>query len=221
MSTRALVVLGGHPPHSRVLDHVASHPPDVVICADSGFDHAIDLGLRPDVVVGDLDSIADPEAPSRRGVEVVPADVDKDHTDTELALAHALSLGVTEMTVAWGGGDRIDHVLGVFAAVAAPSLRRLDRLTLLMATDVVHVVHGGQRVTFDVDAGTTVSLVSLSGEATGVSTTGLRWPLLDEDLHDWRARGVSNVAIGPPVVVSVTTGVVAVIVNVALNGSSR
>ena len=213
MSTRALVVLGGHLPHSRVVDHVAAHPPDVVICADSGFDHAVRLGLRPDVVVGDLDSIADPAAPGNLGIDVVRADPDKDHTDTELALAHALSLGAVEVTVAWGGGDRIDHVIGVFAALASPSLARLARLTVLVAADVVHVVHGAKQSTVEVETGATVSLVSLSGTATGVSTTGLRWPLLDEELHGWRARGVSNVAIEPTVVVSVATGVVAVVVN--------
>jgi len=213
MPKRALVILGGHQPHSRVLDVVATRAPVVVICADSGYDHAVELGVTPDVVVGDLDSIADPTAPVGRGVEIVVADRDKDHTDTELALAHAISLGAVEVTVAWGGGDRIDHVLGVFAALASPTLSRLERLTLVMAADVVHLIHGGRQLTIDVEVGATVSLLSLSGTATGVSTVGLRWPLVHDDLHDWRARGVSNLAVAAPIVVSVGSGVVAVVVN--------
>lgn len=213
MSKRTVVVIGGHRPHRTVLQHAALQGVDIVICADSGFDHAIELGLRPDVVVGDLDSIADPSAPVAFGARILAADTDKDHTDTELALEHALAVGSAEVTVVWGGGDRVDHVLGVFAALAAPALGRLDRLTVLLGPDVVHVVHGGRRLSIDIEIGSTVSLLSLSGTALGVTTTGLRWPLHDDDLHDWRARGVSNVAVDRSVSVRVESGVVAVVVN--------
>ena len=65
---------------------------DRIVCADAGARHARRLGLMPDLVVGDLDSI---EADDRdwlvqNGVQVITYPHDKDQTDLELALQHAL-----------------------------------------------------------------------------------------------------------------------------------
>jgi thiamine pyrophosphokinase len=205
----ALLVIGGDAPRRHALD--AIEPVDVVICADSGFDHALALDLVPNVVIGDMDSIADVDRARAHGSRVVEAHPDKDFTDTELALAHALADGATALTVLWGGGDRFDHVLGVLAALAAPDLGRLDRLTAWVGDDRMHIVHGGRHVRFATEIGRTVSLVPLAGSALGVTTTGLRWTLDNASLEGSRARGVSNLAVEPMVSVSVGSGCVGVV----------
>lgn len=206
-----VLVIGGDAPSPFCLNHVAAF--EHVICADSGADHARALGLTPDLVLGDMDSISDGsrEWATSLHARFVIADRDKDQTDTELALAAITTMRPRALTILWGGGDRIDHVLGVMAAVAAPPLRDLDRIDLWVANDLVHVLHGPRSVELHTPVGTTVSLVPTAGPATGVTTTGLKWDLNDETLRSDNARGVSNVVVGPARV-DVRTGVLAVIV---------
>lgn len=211
MKRHVLLVTGGDPPHPRALEHLEGV--DLVICADSGLDHALALGLRPDVVIGDMDSVGAGalEVARRDGTSIVEAPRDKDLTDTELAIAHAVENGARSLTILAGGGDRIDHVLGIVSAASHPSLAALDRVSIHLGRDLMHVVHGGRTVSLELPIGTTLSLIPLAGHAHGVTTSGLRWPLRNETLHGSAARGVSNECSHPDAVIAVESGVVAVV----------
>lgn len=211
MRPHVLLVIGGDRPRAEAI------PPgdiDHVVCADSGLDHALAVGLTPHVVIGDMDSVSATalDEARRRAVDVVTASTDKDLTDTELGIAHALESGARSITVLAGGGDRFDHILGTLAAVAHPRLAVLDRIAVHLGADRIVVVHGGRSVSLELASGTTVSLVPLAGPAHGVTTTGLRWPLKDDVLHGSAARGVSNETIDQEISVSVDQGVLAVVI---------
>lgn len=216
----AVIVIGGHPPDRRVLGFLpAVH---TVICADSGLDHALRLGLDPRIVIGDMDSV-DPSSLSTirtRNCEIHEHPTDKDFTDTELALEFAVTRGFHTVSLVWGGGDRIDHVLGVFAALGHRRLARLDRLEAWIATDKIDVIHAGRRVCFDYRADTTVSLLALGPESMA-TTTGLKWNL-DSDLVALdRARGLSNVVVSSPVSIHCDEGVVALVTPDLLSENRR
>lgn len=206
-----VIVLGGH----RPLDAVVAllDPADMVLCADSGLDHAYTLGLRPDVVIGDFDSVTSAALDRARasGVTELTFPPDKDRTDAELALHHALESGATKITVVWGGGDRIDHVLGVFAALAHPALAGVPSLEVWMGGDHLRVLHAGISVAVDLPRGATVSLLPLGAADVRLSSEGLRWDLDDEVLHGHAARGVSNEVLASPIRITVTHGVVGVV----------
>lgn len=212
MKRHVLLVTGGDRPHPEAL--VRLDDVDLIICADSGLDHALALGLRPDVVIGDMDSVGERalETARRSDTTIVEAPRDKDLTDTELAIAHALEHGTESITILAGGGDRIDHVLGIVSAAAHPDLAALESVNIRLGRDLMHVVHGGRRCSLELPVGTTLSLVPLAGHAHGVTTSGLRWPLRHETLHGSAARGVSNECSHPEVTVSVESGVVAVVI---------
>lgn len=212
-----VLVIGGAPPNALAIRQMT--PFQRVVCADSGVDHARALGLTPDLVVGDMDSISDDARSwaTARGASFEVAAREKDRTDTELALARIASTNPRMVTVLWGGGDRIDHVLGVIAAAAAPELSRIEHLRLWVGDDLVEVLHGPRSAEFALTLGVTSSLVPLAGPVTGVTTTGLRWDLRDETLVAHRARGVSNVVTGP-VRIDVRSGVLAVVVPGAVHG---
>jgi thiamine pyrophosphokinase len=80
-----------------------------------------------------------------------------------------------------------------------------------IGTTEVAVVHGGRKVTLDLDPGRTFSVLALHGPATGVNVRGARWELTDADLGAGEARGVSNEA-EEGTVVACETGVVTVVV---------
>ncbi len=206
-----IVITGGSSPDPRALDHVGGH--DEVVCADSGFDHALSLGLDVDLLVGDLDSISDhgrAEA-RRRGTSMLVADVDKDLTDTELALSASVARGATVITLLAGGGDRLDHLLGTISALASDTLSHLDHVAAWIAWDHLVVARPDRPVTLELPPGSLVSLLPLDGSARGVHTTGLRWPLHGETLRADRARGVSNEVVAPEMSVRLDDGVLAVI----------
>ena len=211
MRPHVLLVIGGDPPRAEAIPQGAV---DQVVCADSGLDHALAIGLAPHVVIGDMDSVSATalDEARRRAVDVVTASTDKDLTDTELGIAHALQSGARSLTLLAGGGDRFDHILGTLAAVAHPRLAMLDRIAVHLGVDLISVVHGGRSVSLELASGTTVSLVPLAGPAHGVTTTGLRWPLNDDVLHGSAARGVSNEAIDREISVSVDQGVLAIVI---------
>jgi thiamine pyrophosphokinase len=211
----AIVVIGGDPPDPKVRPHLPS--PAVVIAADGGLDHAIALGLTVDVVVGDLDSVSATAltAAEASGVVVERHPVAKDATDTELALDAARCRGAEAITIVSGGGDRLDHLLSTIALLGHPSLRdrRVDawvgRAHLIRLRGPATAVIAGR-------AGELLSLLPIGGDAHGVTTTDLTYPLADEPLTVATSRGISNVLVGERASITVTTGSLLVILPEAI-----
>lgn len=186
-------------------------PPDAdVIAVDGGLDHALAAGLTPSRLVGDLDSVtADGLAWAARHAEIVRHPTDKDHTDTELALALAATLDPERLTLV-GGGDRLDHTMAGIGALGALTLTSVPVLEAWWDGQHVRVIHGPGSAALDLEAGSTVSLLALHGECGNVSIRGTRWPLDGAHLGAAVGLGVSNVVTERPVTVSLSTGVLTV-----------
>jgi thiamine pyrophosphokinase len=176
------------------------------IAADSGIDHVHTLGLRPDVVIGDLDSASEPALDWARsqGAEVRGHPTDKDQTDLELALDVAMDADPDRIVVAGIGGGRLDHFLANIALLAHDRYRGPD-IDGLVGTTLISVVTGTRHLAGRV--GELISLLPTHGDATGVSTRGLRYPLDGETLRAGTSRGVSNVFAATQAVVALSTGV--------------
>jgi thiamine pyrophosphokinase len=203
---RVVVVSGGPSPDP---DEVGPLPPGAfVIAADSGLDHAAVLGLRVDVLVGDLDSATAPAvcAAEAAGVRIERHPVDKEATDLELALEHALALGADRVTVvSGGGGARLDHHLAELALLAAERFAPL-RLDARIGSARAVPIHAGANVELLGAPGAVLTLLALGGAAHGITTDGLRWPLRGETLAPGSTRGVSNEIVAGPVRIALTAG---------------
>jgi thiamine pyrophosphokinase len=199
----AIVFAGGDRPPSEVLHGLDAA--DVVIAADSGLDHALALGCRVDVLVGDLDSVtADALARARdAGAHVEQHPTEKDATDLELALGVARAHGVDRIVVLGGGGGRVDHFLANALALTVPEIAGLRVEARFGNADAVVI---RTTATLDGAPGDIVSLIAVGGPALGVETEGLRYPLRGEDLHPGSTRGVSNQLLGTQARVSVAGG---------------
>lgn len=206
--TRALVITGG----SILRDMPALGVFDVVIAADSGVDSAFAIGLVPDVAIGDLDSIS-PEGLDRlrsSGIRVLRSPVDKDATDTELALAHLREVDATHAVLLSPGGGRLDHAHGVFSALANPLLADVA-LEAVIGIAHVTVLHGEDSRVVPRRGSHLTALHAMNGVARGVRTSGLRWNLRDEDLAPWVSRGVSNEMIDNEATIALTEGALVVV----------
>ena len=176
-------------------------PDPLVIAADGGARHAAGLGLRIDRWVGDGDSLGEAglEALVAAGVPVDRARIDKDESDTELALHFAIAAGATEIVVLGAfGGTRVDHALANVMLLAMPELAGIDARLLGVGARVrlLSAVGPGREprsVQLEGRVGDLVTLLPLGDDVGGVTTSGLRYPLSDETLLVGRARGLSNV----------------------------
>ncbi len=184
----AIVVAGGESPGASVLARLPEAA--VVIAADSGLDHALKLGLKPTVLVGDMDSIsaAGLHWAMENGIEIQRHPTDKDSTDLELALVVAAERS-DEVVVVDGAVGRIDHALGNLLLLASPRWAGV-KLSALLPGALVTIVRGQRLLRGEV--GDVVSLFAVGGPATGVSTTGLRWPLDNATLEPGSSLGTSN-----------------------------
>lgn len=218
---RAVVVIGGDPLHPGAVRRL--DPGALLIAADSGYDHAIAAGLQPHVLIGDLDSItaAGLAAAKAGGVAIDTHPADKDATDTELALDHALhEIGDGgALTILGGGGDRLDHLLASITVLAQPRFARCTELAAWIGPALVRVLHAPRTVELgEQQPDVTVSLIPL-GHVDGVTTTGMRWPLRDEPLPSGTSRGISNLTAGGRAAIAATAGVLAVVLPDAAEAS--
>jgi thiamine pyrophosphokinase len=209
--SQVVVVIGGGSLSPRAAAEVAADA--TIIAADSGLDHAVDTGLRPTILVGDLDSI------SAHGkmwayaheLEIDQHDVDKDATDTELALARATTTDATDLLVLGAIGERFDHALGTIAALGSPTLAHFESVRLVLDDADIHVVHPGRSLPLDEPSNTPFSLLALHGPCRGVEVTGARWLLSDAVLEPSSTRGISNETVDQ-INISVADGILTVVV---------
>jgi thiamine pyrophosphokinase len=186
-----LIFAGGDLPHPDLADELPSA--DLVVAADSGYDLALHLGYRVDVLVGDMDSISAVPIPDHVRVEHHP--IDKDQTDLDLALDLALREDPARVVVVGGTGGRFDHEVSTSGLLCSDRWVAIDEIDWVSPRGWAHVVR--RRRILHGDVGATVSLIPIGGPAIGVATSGLQWELNGEDLDPGSTRGVSNVMKAP------------------------
>jgi thiamine pyrophosphokinase len=185
---------------------------ELIIAADGGSLHCRTLAIQPNVIIGDLDSM-EPEDKAEwqaQGVEIIPHPADKDQTDLELALLHAKAAGAEKITVLAALGRRWDHSVANLMLAAEKNLVDL----------AIEFLHGEQRLSviqneaeLDAGIGERVSLIPLRGDATGVTTRGLKYALNRETLMFGSSRGVSNVAMENRPSVKIDAGILLCVIS--------
>lgn len=175
-----------------------------IIAADGGTCHLFHLGVPPDVVIGDMDSLSDEALAwlGEAGSEMIRHDSVKDETDLELALLYARQFN-EEIFLFGALGGRLDQMLANILLLAHPALAD-SSITLIEEFERAWLVTGS--MDFEGEVGDTVSLIPVGGDVLVKKTTGLRWPLVDAVLSFGAARGVSNVITAVSASVEVASG---------------
>ena len=182
----------------------------LIICCDGGARHFQYLGIKPDVIIGDMDSIdpASLASYSNQKIKIIKHSAKKDFTDTELALDYALSLK-PEAIFIWGAlGGRIDHTL---ANVFLLCKGQEKGIRIYMVDEYSEAFVLDKETSIIDEAGKTVSLIALSPEVTGITLSGFLYPLKKETLIMGESRGISNVINDACASISVRQGKLLVI----------
>lgn len=217
--TRILIFTNGVLPDAQKARSLV-HPGDFIICADGGTRHALAMRLDPGLVIGDFDSLGSDESEKaeRAGAQIVRYPHDKDETDLELALDHALELEPSSIVIIAALGDRLDQTLGNIALLSNARLAALD----------ARLDDGLEEAFFCRDkselrgtAGDIVSLIPWGGPITGVRTEGLKWPLKNETLVPEKTRGISNELLGNSAVISLSSGLLLIVHRRVIKAQDR
>lgn len=205
---RAFIYTGGTIDPSNITE--CPEDGDLVIAADSGYRNAAQLNVRPNILLGDFDSLPREEMNSAaEGTEVLTVPSEKDFTDTQLAVETAVKRGASEIYVIGGLSGRLDHTLSNLAI-----LRH-------MHASGVHMVmtDGANRVRYIKNDSIIImrsrykyiSIIALNEKVKGVSVEGCKYPLKNATLTDRYQYAVSNEIEGNCAFISVRRGEVLLI----------
>ncbi|MEQ8200318.1 MAG: thiamine diphosphokinase [Syntrophomonadaceae bacterium] len=182
---------------------------DTILCADGGANYAFRLGIIPDSVIGDLDSVR-PEVRkyfTAQGVEFIQYPVRKDLTDLQLAMDLARERGADQMVLLGALGKRLDHTLhNLYAGIEL--VRQGVRLSHYTPECRVYLV--GDELVIEGTAGDIVSLIALTDRVEGASVDGFEYSLKEPVLLSDKPYAVSNVLAGPRGVIRLRSGILAV-----------
>lgn len=161
------------------------------IAADGGALLFEKIGISPDIIIGDFDSLSIEKMDYyiSSGIEVIKYPVKKDETDGELAVNYCRENGLREILIIGSQGGRIDQQL---ANIFLLEYAWKQGVTALIKEPGLEIGIPGDKKKFYNCKGQTLSLIPLSDVVKGISVTGCKYSLVDESLSRYRSRGISN-----------------------------
>jgi thiamine pyrophosphokinase len=187
-------------------------PTDLILCADSGLLQAFHAGLIPHAVIGDMDSLDEAGFDRRQlpdGILWIKAPKEKDQTDTALCMEYALKQGCDEIVIVGGLGGRLDHTLANLQNMVGFSHQGI-KVNLLDQNNSVYIITD-QTLTLLPLADCAVSILSWTPVSSGVTLTGMAYPLTNATLTQDFPLGVSNEITGTHATIQVRHGTLMVI----------
>lgn len=180
-------------------------PGDIIIAADGGYEYLKTLNIRPDLTVGDFDSLG--YIPDECSLEILPAE--KDLTDTAAAIEIGWSKGYRKFFIYGGTGGRIDHTMSNIQCIADIA-RRGGEAYLFGSDSVITAVHNSS-ISFTSEAKGFVSVFSHSDLSLDVNESGLKYSLSNAVLKNTEPLGVSNEFTGKESCISVRDGTLIIV----------
>ncbi len=184
---------------------------DCIIAADGGANHCVELNCRPDIIIGDLDSVSKTSLKrfQASGTEVLQYPVKKDVTDLELAIDHAIQKKTTAIYFAGLLGGRWDMSLSNISLLAHEKYKNIH-LTLIEQKCTMHILHPGES-SFTTELQQRTSIIPLNGDGKGVTLRGFEYPLKDYTIAYGSSIGLSNITKEATVHINHSDGVLLLI----------
>lgn len=207
---KSALIIGGGPVNIEQLKQELAQKPDMLIAADYGGFYCEQLGIIPQVLMGDFDSLSAPMVDKlmNAGAKVIRFPARKDETDMELALDLAMTEGSSRIHILGGLGRRFDHTLSNIGLL----LKALPQKNEVHLLDEVHDITAiDHRIVLSRRAGWAVSLIPLTVEVSGISTSGLLYPLDNASLYLEKSRGIHNQFTAETASIEVAEGILLVI----------
>ena len=210
---RCLIITGGKLDLSFAGSFLENEAFDKVIAVDAGLEAVKALGLEPDMIVGDFDTVRPEVLAYYREQEHIVWDThqpEKDETDTELAFLKAQALGCTHIVVLGATGGRMDHALGNIHLLF-PCLQRGIEACLVDPQNRIYLIDGEREFKRSRAWGKYISFLPLTEQVEGITLTGFKYPLSEKDIRIGTSLCISNELTGETGSITFTDGVLIVV----------
>jgi thiamine pyrophosphokinase len=187
------LLVGGAPVDIVFLENIIKQGFDCIIAVDGGARHLTLIGINPQIVLGDFDSLSSEEVAALQdnGGLVRDFPEEKDWTDMELAVDTAIHEGATEITIVGGMGGRWDHSLANIGLLYRAE-RQGVRSVIIDPFQEMSLISPGEEIRLDPAKGRDFSLLPLCGEVRGVRAWGVKYPLENGVIRLGETLGVHN-----------------------------
>lgn len=210
---KILVVSGGTIEDDFAKKWIINNKPDYTIVADSGMEFMKRVGLVPDMILGDFDSV-NPKTldffKEKQGIVWKQLNPVKDDTDTESALRQAIDLGAKEIMILGGTGTRLDHVLGNISLLGI-GLEENVEIQLVDSHNCIRMINKGICLERTKQFGNMVSLIPYSEKVKGLTLEGFKYPLKEFTMGGFSSLGISNEIVEEIAKISFEEGILLVI----------
>ncbi|SLM33064.1 ThiN [Desulfamplus magnetovallimortis] len=189
---------------------------DIVVCADGGAKHLVRLGLFPDILMGDFDSIDKTilENCIKNRVELIQYPTSKDFSDTELSVMWAIDHGASEIILTGVTGQRMDHTLSnVFLlkkilknGIKGYIVDDNNEIYLLSKRCFSYAPEISKDICIKGKPGDLLSIIPLSETVTGITLKGLKYPIENACMEMGTSKGISNVFTEKNAMISIKEG---------------
>lgn len=184
-----------------------------IIAVDGGLEAAKALGLTPDIIVGDFDTVSPEVLAYYRKMEHIVWEVhqpEKDDTDTELAIKRAIALGCTRTVLLGATGGRLDHMIGN-THLLFPCLQKGMETYIVDSRNRLYLIDG-QHTFYKKDLwGKYISFLPLTQEVKGITLRGFKYPLTDRDISIGTSLCISNELVKEEGTIDFSDGVLIVV----------
>lgn len=183
---------------------------DLIICADSGVDHARKLGVVPYLIVGDLDSATQDSLQyfQQLGSKIIAYNPEKSQTDTQIALEYALERNPDEIVFLAATGDRLDHTWSNILLLTSLIEKQIKAVIVRKAEELSLIT---DRVEIKGQIGEIVSLLPITPKVTGIKTKGLKYSVPGGFFTISNPYGVSNEMIEKDASIEIEEGILLMI----------
>lgn len=191
---RCLIITGGKLDLSFAGSFLGQETFDKVIAVDAGLEAVKALGLEPDMIVGDFDTVRPEVLAYYRRMEHIVWDThqpEKDETDTELALRTAMETGVSDMVILGATGGRLDHSIGNIHLLYA-CLQKGVKASIVDEKNRLYILDQGKTYRSSEIWGKYISFLPLTEEVHGITLKGFKYPLTNRDIRIGTSLCISN-----------------------------
>lgn len=210
---KVCIILNGEIKDYKSIKNIVENNYNCIICADGGCNHAYNMELIPNYIIGDLDSADEKVIEFFKNYNVIfekfPAK--KNETDTELCIYLANKLGATNIDFIGALGGRVDHMLANICLLHSVKNMGIVPRIISEKEEIYIVIDEG--IVIEGSTGDTLSIIPVGGNANGVTLTGLEYPLTSYDMKYGLPLGISNVMLEDKCCIKVDDGSLLIIKN--------
>ena len=210
---QAVIVTGGTVDFKFALSYIKEQKPEITAAVDAGMEFFLKAGEKPDVIVGDFDSVK-PETlnffKGQQGIDWLTLVPEKDDTDTEAAIREVIRRGCKKIHILGATGSRLDHVLSNIGLLGM-GFSSGEEFLIVDPCNSIRMVEKGISIKKEEQFGDYVSLLPFTPKVSGLTLKGMKYPLFQYEYSCFSSLGISNEIVGDEAEITFSQGILLVI----------